>query len=280
MDTAFFLAAKLAWLLLNPETVLLALLLAGLLLRRRRPVTGRTLLAGGTAAFLLVAVYPVGQLAIAPLEKRFPPAPALARVDGIVVLGGTIPPAPSRHWGQPLLADSAERVVEALALARRHPEARIVYAGGSARLSRPDAVEADVAGDLFRAHGIDPGRLVLERESANTAENAARAKALAQPRAGQVWVLVTSAFHMPRAVGAFCAVGWPVVPYPVDFRSGPGLPAPGFDLAEHLGTLNLAVKEWGGLVAYRLAGRSARLFPAGCDPRGDGTGAPRPAAPE
>ena len=108
----------------------------------------------------------------------------------------------------------------AAALARRFPNARVVFSGGSANLISNDAREADFAGAIFESLGVDKSRLIMERESRNTQENAEFSKALVKPKEGERWVLVTSAFHMPRSVGLFRKAGFAVEPYPVDWRVG------------------------------------------------------------
>src|SRR4029079_5186358 len=96
----------------------------------------------------------------------------------------------------------------------------IVFAGGSGSLfgNRPD--EAQFASRLWQSLGIGASRIELENASRNTFENATMTKALVQPEPGQRWLLVTSAFHMPRAVGCFRRAGFAVEPYPVDWQTG------------------------------------------------------------
>ena len=109
--------------------------------------------------------------------------------------------------------------------------------------------EGSVAQAFFAAQGLDEQRLLLEQHSRNTAENAALSLALAQPQPGQVWLLVTSAFHMPRAMHEFHEAGWQgLVPYPVDYRSGPFVDGIGWDLPENLRVLNTALHERVGLL--------------------------------
>jgi hypothetical protein len=110
--------------------------------------------------------------------------------------------------------------------------------------------------------GIARSRIVLEENSRSTHENAVSGKALLQPKPGENWILVTSANHMPRAVGCFRAVGWSVIPYPIGQKIDPatGL-SPDFDLAGGLSTTALAGKEWVGLIAYRIFGWTPELFP-------------------
>ena len=144
-----------------------------------------------------------------------------------------------------------------------HPEARILFTGGWGRLLPGAVSEAEIAGRFFNESGIDPGRVLLEDRARDTYENALLGKRLADPKPGEQWVLVTSAMHMPRAVGVFRAQGWNVIPYPVDYRTtGDYRLALRFSIAGGLTTLNLAAKEWLGLVAYRLMGWTNTLFPA------------------
>jgi uncharacterized SAM-binding protein YcdF (DUF218 family) len=122
--------------------------------------------------------------------------------------------------------------------------------------------ESDFAPGLMAELGIDPARVIFERDSRNTYENALYTKRLAEPGPDEVWLLVTSAFHMPRAVGVFRQAGWRVVPYPVDYQSG-GLDHAGlgFDLVGGLDLIDLAVHEWLGLGAYRAFGWTDALYP-------------------
>jgi len=108
-----------------------------------------------------------------------------------------------------------------------------------------------------------PTRIILEERSRSTHENAVYAKEMIRPQPGESWVLVTSAFHMPRAVASFGAVGWPVIPYPVDYRVDPQIGLrPSFSLVDGLSASTLAGKEWAGLFGYRLMGWTRELFPA------------------
>ena len=127
--------------------------------------------------------------------------------------------------------------------------------------------EATVAQKFYEQIGMEASRIIFERESRNTSENALFSKALIKPAPGETWVLVTSAFHMPRSVGIFCQAGWPVIPYPVDHMTVPGgLLRVDLDLAGHLGDLNVAIKEWIGLAAYFFTGRTPSMLPETCSP--------------
>jgi uncharacterized SAM-binding protein YcdF (DUF218 family) len=260
-----FILGKLVWLVAAPGSFLTLMLVAGvlaLILTRRRH--GLSLVVLSTLGFLAVIFLPVGDWAVAPLENRFPvPAPPPERVDGIVVLGGAVDEVVSAARGTVKLNESGTRMTDAVMLARRYPSSRIVLTGGDSSVLESAPAEAGVMQQFFLAEGIDAARITLESKSRTTFENAVLSQALVQPKPGETWLLVTSAAHMPRAVGCFRRAGWEVVPYPVDFRTtGTGTHHTEFSLANHLELLTKAAREWIGLVGYRLAGRIDDLFPA------------------
>jgi uncharacterized SAM-binding protein YcdF (DUF218 family) len=258
-----FVAGKLAWILLKPSNLLALILALGLVLRilgRRR--TGRVLISGALAAFLAAAVLPLGAWLTSPLENRFP-APALpVRVDGIIVLGGAIEPGLSADRSAISLNGNAERLVAFAALARRYPEAKLVFTGGSGNLMQPDQREGDWLGPFLDSAGIARERVTVERDSRNTDDNARMSRAIVKPQAGEAWVLVTSARHMPRSVGIFRKQGWAVIPYPADYRTMREVGwSVGFNVAGGLAALDAAAYEWFGLAYYRLSGRIDDWFP-------------------
>ena len=261
----FYYASKVLWILAQPSNLIVFALAVGalaLLLGQRK--LARWLLYPASAALLLISLLPVGQWLLLPLENRFlPPAEPPGDVDGIVALGGGIDLGVSERRGLVTFGDTAERFISLLELARRYPEARVVFSGGQGWLADTELTEAKVMRGFLRTHGLDEGRVILEDHARNTYENALLAKPLAAPEPGERWLLVTSAFHMPRAVGAFRQVGWPVIPYPVDYRTSGELGllvAP--DAGQRWRELDQAVQSWIGLIAYWLTGRIPTPFPA------------------
>lgn len=260
MDTAFFIFSALIGLALQIETWLafgmVLTLVAGRLARPRlaRWSGGMTLV-----ALLLVGLFPIGDILLRPLEMEFPPWSAPEQIDGIVVLGGVEDQRATATWGEPQLNEAAERLTAAAALAIVHPEARLVFSGGSGRLRNTVLGEPEipsVAVDFFVSLGIDPARITWEDQSRNTAENARFSYEVAAPASGETWVLLTSAFHMGRALASFEAAGWSgIVPHPVDYRTGSFSDGIGWNLARNLEVLNIAIKEWVGRLAYRVTGR-------------------------
>ena len=255
-----------------PSNCLLALGVVGIvLLATRFARWGCRLLAASVLLIVAIGVLPVGSFVIYPLEQRFPRwDPAQGTPDGIIVLGGTIDPSISAARGVVALNQSAERVTVAVELARRYPKARIVFSGGNGNLLANRLKEADFALRLFVNLGVAKDRLVAERQSRDTAENARLTKQIVAPAPGQRWLLVTSALHMPRAIGAFRAAGFPVQAYPVDYQTTgrPRLWTLSGSIMGGINRTDVGVHEWLGLLAYWLTGRIPVLFPGPAVPHG------------
>src|SRR5580692_2573388 len=208
--------------MLMPVNFLIGIgVLGTILLASRYARFGRRLLVASVLLLALCGFSPLGKLLILPLEQRFPPwDPSRGAPDGIVVLGGAIDPDLSAARGKPVLDRSGDRIIAAAELARQYPNARIVYSGGNANLIRDDTEkEADYALSMLEELGVAKARLAAERLSRNTVENAEFVKTVASPKEGERWLLVTSAFHMPRSIGLFRKAGFKVEAYPVDWRT-------------------------------------------------------------
>ena len=261
----FFLLSKTLGTMLLPVNFLIgAGVLGAILLLTRYAVLGRRLLATSAVLLALCGFSPVGRLLILPLEQRFPPwEPSRGAPDGIVVLGGGIEPDLSAAHGRPILDRSGDRLVAAAELARQYPNARIVYSGGNANLISDDsAKEADYALSMLENLGVAKARLSAERLSRNTVENAEFVKAVASPREGERWLLVTSAFHMPRSIGLFRKAGFKVEAYPVDWRASKSHAFSFSSVAMNgLERTDVAMREWFGLTAYWLTGKIDNFFP-------------------
>ena len=259
-----FIFGKLLWALTQPGNLLLLVLLAGfLLLLGSRGRRGKILTGFATIGFLVFAVAPVGPAMLLVLEQRFSRPQLLPdHVDGILVLGGAVDPALSLAHGETVFNSSVARVLAGIALARRHPEAKLALVGGEGAIFPVGFPEARATLSFILEEGIAAPRIILEEQSRSTHENAVFAKQLIQPGPTEAWLLVTSAFHMPRAVASFRAVDWPVIPYPVDFKVDPGtMFRASLNLTEGLGTATTAGKEWAGLLGYRLRGWTREFFP-------------------
>ena len=270
----FFILSKVLGFFAIPSNLVIVAGIAGaLLLRTRFARPGWHLLIGSLILLALLGLSPIGNALIIPLEQRFPRWDAARGVpDGIVVLGGAITPDVSTARGEVALNEAAERMTAVVELARRYPDARILFTGGSAALVFQEGTEAEFALRLLEGLGVAPARIIAEDKSRNTVENAVYSRLLAQPKPNERWLLVTSGYHMPRSIGVFRKAGFAVEAYPVDWRTrGPGdALRPFATMGDGLRRTDTAVREWVGLIVYWFTGRSSELFPApaaagGCD---------------
>jgi uncharacterized SAM-binding protein YcdF (DUF218 family) len=269
----FYYVSKIAWFFTTPSNLLLSLILLGLVLclfkRLRRLGIGLSLVF--TLATIALGLLPIASYILLPLEERFPAFQDDGRsMDGIILLGGSVEASDSKARGSIVANEAAERVLDTIQLAQRYPNTRILISGGGGTVFGDGAAEAPIVANYFKSIGIDPARILVEDRSRTTAENALYSKELAKPREGERWLLVTSAWHMPRAVGVFEKVAFPVTPYPVDFRTAGGARThlPFAFVSEGLRRLDIGTKEWAGLIAYYASGRTARLFPGPQDSAG------------
>ncbi len=261
----FFFLSKILGFFALPSNLLIVIGIVGLLLLCTRFTRlGSWLVVTSLVLIAIAGLSPLGNALIIPLEDRFPPwDSSRGPPTGIVVLGGAITPDVSAARSTVALNEAAERITATAELARRYPDARIIFSGGSSAMIFDEPVEAAVAVRQFEALGIAHERITAEEQSRNTVENAVFSRLLANPQPGERWLLVTSAYHMPRAIAVFRAAGFPVEAYPVDWRTrGPvDTLRPFVSLGDGLRRTDTAVREWVGLVAYRLTGKTNELFP-------------------
>jgi len=226
------------------------------------------LVAAAAVSVLLCNITPITTALAWLLEYRCPKLPTSGvNPTGIIALGGTFVPAD-------LAANEAEatapnnRVIPAILLARRYPHARLIFSGGPNSPNEKQPDEAHQYGNLAVALGINPLRILYEDRSRNTYENAIFTRNLLHPKPGEHWILVTSAIHMPRAIGSFREAKFDVVPDPVNY-----LTTTSADNSWHFQRVagvtarelyNAAVHEWIGLIGYRLTGKADALFPGPC----------------
>lgn len=256
--------AGILWPIVQPSNLIALLAAAGVVLLFLRRQIARWLLGASALMLILFGILPGGQIMLRPLEDRFPqPAESLLQsAAGIIVLGGAERPHLTATRGQPALTDNALRLIAASHLAHRFPEKPLVYTGGIA--AADGTTEGDVAALTFQWMGLAEDRFQLEQDARNTYGNAVYSHRMLQP-GDRPWLLVTSAYHMPRAVASFRAAGWTVIPYPTAYHTHPGAGlrvGKLLDTAARLHETDLAVHEWIGLVVYRLMGRTDKLLPA------------------
>lgn len=279
----FFYIAKAVWFVLQPSTLIALLIGYGaILIWTGWARWGRRFVSIGAILLLVVGLSPLGNALILPLEDRFPRADldSPPPPTGIIILGG----AENRLVGSareaPTLNEAGERLLEGAILAHRFPEAKVAFSGGDAGILYKSDSEAEGAASLLTKLGIDRDRLILESDARDTYENAVYLKKELEAKGAldltKRWLLITSAYHMPRSMGAFRQAGFYVEPWPVDYRTRGkvDLTRPFDKVSEGLRRVDTAMREWVGLFAYWLTGRTDALFPAPND------GAPDCASPK
>lgn len=249
----FFNAAQVFGVISAPGNFLIMMLIVGLVIgetRYRRLGRRITLVTAVVLAILLV--FPVGYWVMSPLENRFPRPPLPGHIDGILVLSGGENPDVFAVRGTGAAIASEGRLVEAIELSRRFPQARIVFTG----------LEANVARAAFEQIGAQVNRITFEKRARNTWENLLFSKNLIGPKSGEKWLLVTHAVSIPRAMGVAREVGWDMLAWPVDYQTGSRPSSFSFAFSGNVSGLEIATHEWIGLLVYRLTGRGAAWFPS------------------
>lgn len=270
LDELFFLLSKLAWAFLSPgNLIIFALSFGAFLLLFNKVRAAKTLLIPSALIGFIIMAYPVGDYFMHPLESRFTtPTLMPEQIDGILILGGGEDLKRSLSWQVAELGLAGDRYIGAAKLAKLYPNAPILFTGGSGSIHLQNTSgESVIAETLLTTVGIDPVRLIIESSSRNTYENFKNSKPLlpkfSNGEANGTYLLVTSAFHMPRAVGIARQQKINVIAYPVDYRSNhASLRVLDFDLYDHLKALEPAWREWIGLTVYYFTGKTSEWFPS------------------
>jgi len=258
----FQLSKTFSWLLDPLNSIFLLLLITMVLLWRGKILAARRTLGFVIAVLLAVIVIPIGSLLLWPLEQRFPQLnPQLEKVDGIIMLGGAQRPLITRAYGQASVNGHAERMTTFLMLARRYPKAKLVFSGGSGDMRNQDVTEAATVKLFLQEQGFDANRVLYEDKSRNTYENGVFSKKIAEPKTGETWLLITSAADLPRAVGVFRRIAWPVVPVPCDYDVLEPRWRLTSSLLDALLSISHGLHEWIGLAVYYLTDKSDSFFP-------------------
>ena len=255
----FWLVSKLFWLFFHPMSLAILFVLAGFSFAlARRKLTGLVLTGAGLAVLLVAGLTTLGAVLMQPLEARYPRPDAVPdNAAGVIVLGGGTENVISAARQSFQLAASGDRYVEAVRLALAHSDLPVLVTGGAGTLDGAGESDARSAARLFEAFGLHAPRIRYESRSRNTHENAINAAALLDPQPGEIHVLITSAYHMPRSVALFEKAGFKVLPWPVDYRTtGDAIFMPDIgDATANIELTGTAIREWIGLIAYWATGR-------------------------
>jgi uncharacterized SAM-binding protein YcdF (DUF218 family) len=262
----FFLLSKILWIVINPFNVILSLLILGWMLLFKKPAAGKRLIGMGLLIIFFAGSGFLPGIMMRSLENRIPAGTIPSRIDGVIVLAGMVNMESSRK-GLIELTEQSDRIIEGIIMLQKYPEAKLIITGGSGSLKQGENLkEADYLKKLAISLGVNEERILIERNSRNTHEHALTlAKMLHTKEEGQ-WVLITSAFHMPRSFGCFKKEGLNVIPYPVDYKTKMDS-FNNFSLVSFLPTMrnlssfNIALHEWLGLATYRLMNYTNSLFP-------------------
>lgn len=241
-----------------PSNFIASLGLLGLILLFFHPRLGAIVLSGATVALCVATLSPLGNVLLTPLEQRFPAMQFPDRgIDGIIVLGGSYDSQSHGYLSTIILGEDTEPMAIMVDLARRYPKARIIFSGGTDP-STPGPSEAVIVKQYFVSFGIPADRISIEEGSLTTEENAQFTANLIHPTPSSHWLLVTSGYHMPRAMGAFEKAGFNVSAFPVGLRTHGWRDMwwPENTATDNLRRVDIATHEWLGLLYYRLKGYS------------------------
>ena len=262
----YFIISKTIGIFAVPSNAIMALALCGLLLwPTRLSKIGKRIVVVSILLLLIAGASPLGTALLLPLDNRFPSWDASRGAPtGVIVLGGVINPEVSVARGEVSLGQAAERLLAAAELYHRYPAVRVVFTGGNGNVVFGGRPESDIAADFLEGLGIPLEHIELENGARNTMENAINTKRLIAPKPGERWLLITSASHMPRAMGLFRETGFFVEAYPVDWQTKgwADVAMQPVSLLRGFDQLDLAAHEWLGLIFDRMSGRTSTLFPS------------------
>jgi uncharacterized SAM-binding protein YcdF (DUF218 family) len=270
VDDLFYYLSKIFWTLSSPGGLISLATLTALIAKSFNKTKLFNRIVTILFVFILTLTFiPAGNLMMHKLETQFPTNPELPeKLDGIIVLGGALNPVLTQNWNQLETNHYSERLIYFAWLARSYPEASLIFTGGNASFDRSKPTESNALSKFLDLYAIEPNRVHFEDQSRSTYENALfSSKLILEHKLAGKWLLITSAFHMPRAIGVFCMHGVETIPYPVDHQTNTGrlLLEFQYDFLGNLQTLTQAAHEWLGLFAYFITSKTSQIVPASCN---------------
>ena len=258
-----FYLSKILWLMLNPYNffIFVNLIIIFLYIFKFK-IISITLFLINFIFLLTISIFPIGNLLIHKLEKEYHFSTQVPDImDGILILGGATSHLLFREFNQVSVNGSAERLIESVKIIRKFENAKIVFSGGSGVLDMPDFGHSDSAKFFYETVGIDTQRIIFENISRNTYENILLSKDIVNPKNTEKWLLITSAFHMKRAILVGKKLEWKLIPYAVDFKTPKEIKfKPSFNLLSNLASFQQASHEWLGLLSYYFMHRTEKIF--------------------
>ena len=260
-----FLMAKIFWFLFNPLNVFLfitSFTFIAFLFRLR--IIKFIFLFTWTLLLLFIFIFPTGNYLIHILEKKYNQDTNLSnfeKIDGLLILGGSTDPYLSHIYNQIIFMGSAERLFESTRIIKQFPNAKVIFSGGSNKLINNNYTESDNAKQFFNEMDISQNKIIYENKSRNTFENIFLSKQISNYKKGEVWIVISSAYHLNRAILVAEKLDWKLLPYATDFQQPKKINFfPNFNLFSNLAAIQLASHEWVGLIAYYLMGRISKIY--------------------
>ena len=258
-----FYLSKILWLIINPFNIFLFFIFFGFFANFfLRDIIFKITLFFVILTFIIIAVIPTGNYMFYQLEKKFHLKTILPeQIDGILILSGATNPLLTKEFDQINLNGSVERLTESIQLHKKYPAATIIYSGGSGSLKYPDLTHSYVAKKFFIQQQVNLDKIIFESKSRNTFENIFYSKEISSPQPNENWILVTTAFHMTRALNVAEKLNWEFIPYAVDFYIPKKFSwKPSLNFIGNIYSMHSASHEWVGLVAYYLMGRTNKIY--------------------
>ncbi len=258
-----FYLSKFLWFMFNPFNIIILILISGIIFYFLKfNKTSKVLFTFCFTILLSISFLNIGKYLIYKLENQYYDNITLPkRLDGILILGGATNPSLFKDFEQVNVNDSAERIIEAVNIINNYNNIKIVFSGGSGFPNRPDLNHSQVVKVFFKNMKLTNDKIIYESKSRNTFENIRNSKAIVNPKKNEKWLLITSAFHMRRAILIAEKHNWQLIPYPVDFKINKnfniGL---SLNFLSNLNYFNDASHEWIGLFSYYFLGRTNKLF--------------------
>ena len=212
--------------------------------------------------FLIIAIIPSGKILLYFLEKDyFSKLTTSQNVDGILVLSGYENVAFSSEYDQLYLGGSTNRLIESIRVYKKFPKAKLLFSGGSGSYIS-NSLSTEIAEEFYNIYFSDNTKMLFESNSSNTYENILNSKELVRPDSEENWIIITSAFHMPRAIGVANRLGWKLIPHPVDYKMSKKSFRQffTFNILENIYFFQISSHELFGLLVYRLMDRTSNYL--------------------
>ena len=258
-----FFLSKFLWFLFNPFNSILFLFFLSVILNFFKfQKFSKIMLYFTFLLFFIAGALPTGSYLLYLLEKNYHNKVNLPEnVDGILILSGATNPFLTKEYDQISLNGAVERLTESIQLMKKYPKAKVFFAGGSGYVEHPDLNHSDVAKKFYESLDVNTKNIFFDKKSRNTYENIVFAKKKFNPNINEKWILVTSAFHLKRAISVGEKLGWELIPYATDYKLGKKFRWKlSTNIFYNLGSLQNSSHEWVGIISYYLMGRSSKIF--------------------